>query len=594
VSAGEETGPAGVSSFRVRLLVAMMLVVSAVAAAGLVLAQHYVASGVRSAFEREFQGEVAALRAAQDVRDAALAERCRALARRPRIHAALEDGALDLLYPSARDEMRDAMAGGDAGAREPGAYALKALYYRFLDASGRVIPPPGARDAGELEAAAQAQLELRRLPDRPQTGYIARDSGEGAGRLDEVIAMPIVSTENGDVISAIVVGFSSRETGGEGAGPDIQSAIWQSGRLSLPPGAGPALGALAGEIGRAVASGAAEGSLEAAAGGVPYIVFYKRLNPGSLFPAAYEVSACSLAALRERRQRLLWQFAAAEAALIAAAFGASHLLALRLSRPVEKLAVDSAENLTQRHRAEQALELTSRELQRAARFSADASHQLKTPVTVLRAGLEELLAGEQVSPQAREEVAALVHQTFRLASVIEDLLLLSRMDAGRLQIQFGRVDLVPLLEAWIDDLGALPDGPRLQVEAELPASLLIAGERRFVSLILQNLLENARKYNREGGRVRIAARVDGAWAVLAIGNTGRSIPQSAHEHIFERFHRGTMGEDVPGHGIGLNLARELARLHGGELRLAGSEGDWTEFEVRFRAAAAPAGSPGRP
>jgi len=572
----------------------MMLVVSAVAAAGLVLAQHYIASGVRSAFEREFQGEVAALRAAQDVRDAALAERCRALARRPRIHAALEDGALDLLYPSARDEMRDAMAGGDAGAREPGAYALRALYYRFLDAGGRVIPPPGAKDAGELEPAAQAQLELRRLPDRPQTGYIARGAGAGGERLDEVIAMPIVSTENGEVISAIVVGFSGREPGGAGAGPEVQSGIWQNGRLSPPPGAGPALGALAGEVGRAVASGGSEGSLEAAAGGVPYIVFYKRLNPGSLFPAAYEVSAGSLAALQERRQRLLWQFAAAGAALIAAAYGASHLLALRLSRPVEKLAVDSAENLTQRHRAEEALELTSQELQRAARFSADASHQLKTPVTVLRAGLEELLAGEQVSAQAREEVAALVHQTFRLASVIEDLLLLSRMDAGRLQIQFGRVDLVPLLEAWIDDLGALPDGPRLQVEAELPASLLIAGERRFVSLILQNLLENARKYNREGGRVRIAARVDGAWAVLAIGNTGRSIPQSAHEHIFERFHRGTMGEDVPGHGIGLNLARELARLHGGELRLAGSEGDWTEFEVRFRAVAAPARGPHRP
>src|ERR1019366_7384414 len=208
----------------------------------------------------------------------------------------------------------------------------------------------------------------------------------------------------------------------------------------------------------------------------------------------------------------------------------------------ERLAVDSAENLTQRHRAEAALELTSQELQRAARFSADASHQLKTPVTVLRAGLEELLAGEQVSPQAREEVSALVHQTFRLASIIEDLLLLSRMDAGRLQIQFSRVDLAPLIEAWVDDLGALPDGLSLQVEADVPSALWITGERRFASLILQNLLENAQKYNRAGGRIRLAAREEGGFAVVAIGNSGRAIPPSAHDHIFERFHRGAMAE----------------------------------------------------
>jgi signal transduction histidine kinase len=165
------------------------------------------------------------------------------------------------------------------------------------------------------------------------------------------------------------------------------------------------------------------------------------------------------------------------------------------------------------------------------------------------------------------------------------------MDAGRLQIQFGRVDLVPLLESWIDDIGALPEGPRLDVDSQLPPALWIEGERRFVSLILQNLLENARKYNRPGGRIRIAAGTEGAWAVLVIGNSGRPIPEQSRGHIFERFHRGAMAEDVPGHGIGLNLARELARLHGGELRLARSQEDWTEFEVRFRVAAAPSGQP---
>jgi signal transduction histidine kinase len=564
----------------------MMLVVSVVAAAGLLFAQHNVAENVRGDFRREFQGGLAALHAVQDVRHAVLAERCRALARRPRIHAALEDGALDLLYPSARDELLDVMDGGDGAPGEAGAFALRARYYRFLDAKGRVIAPPNARDVGELGPQDESRLSLGALPDSPQAGYIAR--GAGAGTVDEVIAMPIISTENGEVISAIVLGFKPAELGGAGSG--IMSGILLGGRLNLPSLPAPASEALASEAARAIAAGdGAEGGREILAAGAPCLLFCKQLNPGSLFPPAYEVSIYPLADSLARQRLLVWQFAGAGALLLLGAFGASHLLSGRLSRPVERLAVDSEENREQRHRAEAALEFTSRELQRSARFSADASHQLKTPVTVLRAGLEELLAGEALSPEAREEVSALVHQTFRLAGVIEDLLLLSRLDAGRLQIQFGALDLTPLIEALLDDLGALPDTTALAIDSDYPPSLRISGEKRYASLILQNLLENARKYNRAGGRIRIAARAEGDWAVVSIGNTGRPVPPGAQEHIFERFHRGAVGENVPGHGIGLNLARELARLHGGDVRLARSDGDWTEFEVRFRLARSPGG-----
>jgi len=287
--------------------------------------------------------------------------------------------------------------------------------------------------------------------------------------------------------------------------------------------------------------------------------------------------------LLARQRQLRWQIVGAGAILLLGAFGASQFASTRLSVPVEKLAVDSAENRVQRERAEAALERTSKELQRSARFSANTSHQLKTPVTVLRAGLEELRAHENLTAEGREEVAALIHQTFRITSIIEDLLLLSQMDAGRLQINFGSVDLTHLIQAQLDDLSALPDDADVEVESDCPP-MQIAGEKHYVALILQNLLENARKYNRPGGRIRIRCREEGAWAVLTIANTGRSIPQPAREHIFERFHRGAVQEDVTGHGLGLNLARELARLHGGDLRLIRSDENWTEFEVRFRLA----------
>src|SRR6202142_427203 len=138
----------------------MMLVVSAVAVAGLLFAQRNIAGNVKRDFEREFQGELAGSHAVQDVRHAALAERCRALARRPRIHAALEDGAPDLLYPSARDEMADVME----QAREPAAYSLHALYYRFIDSRGRVMTPPGPGEAGALAPEDEARLALGSLP----------------------------------------------------------------------------------------------------------------------------------------------------------------------------------------------------------------------------------------------------------------------------------------------------------------------------------------------------------------------------------------------------------------------------------------------
>ena len=574
-----------VTRFRTQLLAAIMLVVSAIMAFGLYLAQRNVAAAAQHDLQQNFQAELSSLDKVQELRNATLAERCRALALRPRIHAALEDNALDLLYPSAEDELRDLMEGEESSPEEQ-APSLHAKFYRFLDGAGAVLSPPNPKDVGELHPRTEAQLGLKKLPETQQIGYIQENSDAANEIVDQVVAVPIFSTETGDVISTLVVGFRPIELTGKGAGAGMKNGIWVNGQLHLPLLSKSAEAALRREIAKALPNSvSAQNNFTVTVNAAPHLLFYKRLNPDSFFPPAYQICVYPLADSMAQLHRLRWQIGGAGALLLLGGLVASHLVASRLAVPVEKLALDSEENRAQRKRAEAALASTSEKLKRSTRYSADASHQLKSPVTLLRAGLEGLLAREDFKREIYEELSALLHQTHRLSGVIDDLLLLSRMDAGHLELASQPVNLSQIIEEWLDDLGALPDSPDVKIERDVPADLYIAGEKRYTSLIVQNVLENARRYNRPGGLIRVTAHREGGEVVLAIGNTGHSIPREAQEHIFERFHHSSTGSDVSSHGLGLNLARNLARLHGGGLRLVGSEKDWTEFEARFRIAA---------
>jgi signal transduction histidine kinase len=569
-----------VAGFRIRLFTAMMIIVGTLTALGLYLAQRKIAADAERDLQENFKAELSSLHKLEELRHATLADRCDKLAGKPRIHAAIEDNAIDLLYPSAKDELRDLMEGEEP---PPGQAAqwLHAKFYRFLDSKGAVIRPPNPYAVGELHAKEEAQLALNKLPYTQQIGYIEENGKENGGAVNEVIAVPIFSTDTGDVISALVIGFKPFQLEDKRTG--MKSGIWVNGRLHLPALPDSAQTFLGKQIANAVAdSGRAEDNFRVEVDGAPQVLFYKRLNPGSLFPPAFEICVYPLASAMVQLHRLRWQIGGAGALLLLGGFVASHLVALRLSAPVKKLALDSEENRAQRQRAEAALASTAEELERSTRYSADASHQLKSPVTVLRIGLESMLAREGFKPEVYEELSGLLHQTHRLTGVIDDLLLLSRMDAGHLQIASTPVNLSQVVDQWLDDLGALPDSPDVMIEKEFPTGLFVAGEKRYTSLIVQNLLENARKYNRPGGRIRVSAHSNARDVVLTIGNTGRTIP--AGEDIFERFHHSSTPSAASGHGIGLNLARELARLHGGKLRLVRSENDWTEFEVRFPAA----------
>ena len=567
-------GESGVAAFRAKLLAAMTLVVAALTLSGLYLMDRSVARETRHDLQLAFASELGLLRAIRAIRHDSLAERCRALVRKPRIHAALEDSALDLLYPSAKDELGDALPPGDAAAR----LSIRPRFYRFVDNAGAVIPPVNSPEVGALAPDEEKRLAFTSVPQEQQNGFLVRADDE----IVELIATPIVSTETGDAIAALVAGFFTAKN--EPPRDGLHTGLWLEGKLHLPSLAESARAALEREVAGVISRGedAAAKGLAVRVDGAEQMLFVERQNPGSMFPPAYEVGLFPLAGLLARQSQLRWDAALAGALLLALGIAASYYISARLAVPVRALAAVSQENRTLRERAEAALVVKGAELDRSIRFSADASHQLKTPVAVLRAGLDELLAREEISAEVCGEISMLVHQTFRLTSIIEDLLMLSRLDSGRLQLDLSPVDLTRVVETCLDDLRLAHDAAAPEMQIDLPPALPIAGDMRYTMLIVQNLLENARKYGRPGAPIRIAAREAEGSVALVIANRAEPIPPAAWERLFERFHRATVGENISGHGLGLNLARELARLHGGDVRLLRSDAEWTEFEARFR------------
>jgi signal transduction histidine kinase len=231
------------------------------------------------------------------------------------------------------------------------------------------------------------------------------------------------------------------------------------------------------------------------------------------------------------------------------------------------------------------LNLTFERLQRtfeqSARFSAEASHHLRTPLSVLRAGIEEILTDPEAPEKQQERAEALLHQVHHLTSIAENLLLLARSDAGRLDLQHKEFDLSEVLEGVCDDARALAEPAGLSVEVKIPLHLPLVADRRAVAVIVQGLVENAVKYNEPRGCIWISARAINGDAEVTVRNNGEPIPTERVPQIFQPFHRTRSDGRIPGQGLGLSIAGELAKAHGGELKLVRSDRESTEFRLRL-------------
>jgi len=221
--------------------------------------------------------------------------------------------------------------------------------------------------------------------------------------------------------------------------------------------------------------------------------------------------------------------------------------------------------------------------QQATRFSADASHELKTPLARLQIELEQALENAPAGSPQQEVYSSLLDEISRLKAIVQKLLLLSLADAGRLQLQLQPVDLSAMLANVVEDCQA--QAPTLKIESKIPPGYQVSADPDLLEQALQNLASNAIKYNHAGGLVQFELVVEADQTVVRIANTGPPIPPVDQESIFERFYRADPARSgqVEGTGLGLSLAREIIRAHDGELILEASDKRLTRFVAIFPA-----------
>ena len=226
-----------------------------------------------------------------------------------------------------------------------------------------------------------------------------------------------------------------------------------------------------------------------------------------------------------------------------------------------------------------------RSYRQATRFSADAAHELKTPLTILQGQLEQAVQNAPGGSREQRTYAELLEETQRLKGIIRKLLLLAQADAGQLRLNMQRLDLSGLVQDVGDDIRV--QAPDVKLEIDAAAGVRVTGDADLLNQAIRNLAGNAMKFNDERRVIRIALRATARQAVLSVANTGPGIPDGERDRLFDRFYRADKARNrhVDGVGLGLSLAREIARAHGGDLTLAGSDADLTIFTLNLPLAA---------
>lgn len=222
------------------------------------------------------------------------------------------------------------------------------------------------------------------------------------------------------------------------------------------------------------------------------------------------------------------------------------------------------------------------ERQRA--FIADASHELKTPLTLIRADAEMVLYRGSLNQDDRKLVEHALAETDRMGAILSDLLLVARLDAGKLEMSVRPFDLASVLSEEAERFGARAAAKEVRLEVKVSGELPARGDPRRTEQILTVLLDNAVRFTPPGGSIDVSGCLDGRWVEVTVMDTGPGISREHLPRVFDRFYRaeasrirGKSGST----GLGLAIARDLARAESGELSAESAKDGGTCFRLRL-------------
>jgi signal transduction histidine kinase len=222
--------------------------------------------------------------------------------------------------------------------------------------------------------------------------------------------------------------------------------------------------------------------------------------------------------------------------------------------------------------------------QHIQRFSADVSHELRTPLTILRGELEAVAQETSVTPDLLDTIGSALEETERLRSIVDQLLVISRMDAGDVHIEKAKLDVGQLAMSTADQMRLLADEKSITFAFDAAEQRVeVEGDSSRLKQVVVNLLDNAIRYTRTGGRISVTASRQGQWAILTIADNGVGIPQESLPHVFERFYRADKARTrySGGAGLGLSIVKAICTAHRGDIEIRSTEGVGTTVAVRL-------------
>ncbi|MEE9368126.1 MAG: ATP-binding protein [Pontiella sp.] len=201
----------------------------------------------------------------------------------------------------------------------------------------------------------------------------------------------------------------------------------------------------------------------------------------------------------------------------------------------------------------------------AVRFSADAAHELQTPLTILQGELDNAIQDSEDGSAEQQRYSMLLEELSNLKSVVQKLLLLAHADEGRLNLCPVPVDLSELVQSAAEDIEIM--APELDIECRIAEGITVSADPALLNQVLRNMTSNAAKYANETGQAVFTLEMNKQGIRFTLANTATVIPESDRPLLFERFHRVEKSRTASGSGLGLSLAREIARAHSGDLTL---------------------------